>query len=165
MYINKVKLKQERGAATLALLTAGGGAVVPVAMAVAGDFYGEERRGVALGLIGMVTEAGGVLGPLYQAPSYSVPRSSASASACPSKQVKSQPQHLRQVRQVRQVRQTCLYKTIPGSWPPRSSSSPASSPWKSSKNAAATGPSSNSRSSSAHLSQQPRSSASSWGQR
>src|SRR6266702_6026698 len=44
---------------------AGGGAVVPLAMAVAGDFYGEERRGVALGLIGMVTEAGGVLGPLY----------------------------------------------------------------------------------------------------
>ncbi len=44
---------------------AGGGAVVPVAMAVAGDFYGEERRALALGLIGMVTEAGGVLGPLY----------------------------------------------------------------------------------------------------
>src|SRR6266702_1395748 len=43
---------------------AGGGAVVPLAMAVAGDFYGEERRGLALGLIGMVTEAGGVLGPL-----------------------------------------------------------------------------------------------------
>src|SRR2546421_3751862 len=34
---------------------AGGGAVVPVAMAVAADFYGEERRAVALGLIGMVT--------------------------------------------------------------------------------------------------------------
>jgi len=44
---------------------AGGGAVVPVAMAVAGDFYGEKRRGLALGLIGMVTESGGVLGPLY----------------------------------------------------------------------------------------------------
>jgi MFS family permease len=44
---------------------AGGGAVVPVAMAVAGDFYGHKRRGLALGLIGMVTEAGGVLGPLY----------------------------------------------------------------------------------------------------
>ena len=44
---------------------AGGGAVVPVAMAVVGDFYGEKRRGLALGLIGMVTEAGGVLGPLY----------------------------------------------------------------------------------------------------
>lgn len=46
---------------------AGGGAVVPVAMAVVGDFYGESRRGLALGLVGMVTEAGGVLGPLYGA--------------------------------------------------------------------------------------------------
>lgn len=44
---------------------AGGGAIVPVAMAVAGDFYGEQRRAMALGLIGLVTEAGGVLGPLY----------------------------------------------------------------------------------------------------
>ncbi len=43
----------------------GGGAVVPVAMAIAGDVYGWERRSLALGLIGMVTEAGGVLGPLY----------------------------------------------------------------------------------------------------
>ena len=48
---------------------AGGGAVVPVAMAVAGDFYGQQPRRLALllGLIGMVTEAGGVLGPLYGA--------------------------------------------------------------------------------------------------
>src|SRR5579885_2776636 len=45
----------------------GGGAIVPVAMAVAGDFYGEERRGLARGIIGAVTEAGGVLGPLYGA--------------------------------------------------------------------------------------------------
>jgi EmrB/QacA subfamily drug resistance transporter len=45
----------------------GGGAIVPVAMAVAGDFYGEDRRGLALGIIGAVTEAGGVLGPLYGA--------------------------------------------------------------------------------------------------
>lgn len=44
---------------------AGGGAIVPVAMAVAGDFYGEQRRAVAIGLIGMVTETGGVIGPLY----------------------------------------------------------------------------------------------------
>ncbi|HJT56748.1 MAG TPA: MFS transporter, partial [Ktedonobacteraceae bacterium] len=44
---------------------AGGGAIIPVAMAVAGDFYGEKQRGLALGLIGMVTETGGVLGPLY----------------------------------------------------------------------------------------------------
>lgn len=45
----------------------GGGAVVPVAMAIAGDFYGKERRGLALGIVGAVTEAGGVLGPLYGA--------------------------------------------------------------------------------------------------
>jgi MFS family permease len=45
----------------------GGGAIVPVAMAIAGDFYGQERRGLALGVIGAVTEAGGVLGPLYGA--------------------------------------------------------------------------------------------------
>ncbi|MBV9231429.1 MAG: MFS transporter, partial [Chloroflexi bacterium] len=45
----------------------GGGAVVPVAMAIASDFYGQERRGLALGIIGAVTEAGGALGPLYGA--------------------------------------------------------------------------------------------------
>lgn len=46
---------------------AGGGALIPVAMAVAGDYYGAGQRSLALGLIGMVTEAGGVLGPLYGA--------------------------------------------------------------------------------------------------
>jgi MFS family permease len=45
----------------------GGGAVVPVAMAIVSDFYGQERRALALGIIGAVTEAGGVLGPLYGA--------------------------------------------------------------------------------------------------
>src|SRR5579885_2064382 len=45
----------------------GGGAVVPVAMAIVSDFYGQERRGLALGIIGAVTEAGGVVGPLYGA--------------------------------------------------------------------------------------------------
>nr|BBH93878.1 putative triacylglyceride transporter [Thermogemmatispora argillosa] len=49
------------------LQAAGGGAVVPIAMAVAGDYYGPRGLGPALGLIGMVTEAGGVLGPLYGA--------------------------------------------------------------------------------------------------
>ena len=49
------------------LQAAGGGAMIPVAMAIAGDFYGEKQRALALGLIGMVTEAGGVLGPLYGA--------------------------------------------------------------------------------------------------
>src|SRR6266849_7379074 len=34
----------------------GGGAVVPVAMAIVSDFYGQERRGLALGIIGAVTE-------------------------------------------------------------------------------------------------------------
>lgn len=46
---------------------AGGGAVVPVAMAIAGDCYSWERRAFALGIIGTVAEAGGVLGPLYGA--------------------------------------------------------------------------------------------------
>jgi MFS family permease len=45
----------------------GGGAVVPVAIAIVSDFYGQERRALALGIIGAVTEAGGVLGPLYGA--------------------------------------------------------------------------------------------------
>ena len=45
----------------------GGGAVVPVAMAVAGDAYGKKRLGLAIGIIGAVTEAGGALGPLYGA--------------------------------------------------------------------------------------------------
>jgi EmrB/QacA subfamily drug resistance transporter len=45
----------------------GGGAIVPVAMAIASDFYGSERRGLALGIIGAVTEGGGALGPIYGA--------------------------------------------------------------------------------------------------
>ena len=43
----------------------GGGAIVPIAMAVASDFYGHEKRGLALGIVGAVTEAGGAFGPLY----------------------------------------------------------------------------------------------------
>jgi EmrB/QacA subfamily drug resistance transporter len=45
----------------------GGGAIVPIAMAVASDFYGHEKRGLALGIVGAVTEAGGAFGPLYGA--------------------------------------------------------------------------------------------------
>lgn len=45
----------------------GGGAIVPIAMAVASDFYGEDKRGLALGIVGAVTEAGGAFGPLYGA--------------------------------------------------------------------------------------------------
>lgn len=46
---------------------AGGGAIVPVAMAVSGDFYSYKQRAFILGVVGMVTETGGVLGPLYGA--------------------------------------------------------------------------------------------------
>lgn len=45
----------------------GGGAIVPVSMAIASDFYGRKRRALALGIIGAMTEAGGALGPLYGA--------------------------------------------------------------------------------------------------
>lgn len=43
----------------------GGGAVVPVAMALVGDAFPSLRRALPLGIIGGVAEAGGVLGPLY----------------------------------------------------------------------------------------------------
>jgi MFS family permease len=49
------------------LQAVGGGALVPVALAVVGDLFGGARRGLALGLVGAVTEAGGVLGPLWGA--------------------------------------------------------------------------------------------------
>jgi MFS family permease len=45
----------------------GGGALVPVALAVASDAFGRERRGSALGIVGAVAEAGGVLGPMWGA--------------------------------------------------------------------------------------------------
>lgn len=43
----------------------GGGALVPVTMAMAGHLFPPGRRGLGLGAIGAVAEAGGVLGPLY----------------------------------------------------------------------------------------------------
>lgn len=49
------------------LQAVGGGALVPVALAVVGDLFGGVRRGLALGLVGAVTEAGGVLGPVWGA--------------------------------------------------------------------------------------------------
>jgi EmrB/QacA subfamily drug resistance transporter len=45
----------------------GGGALVPVAMAIIGDVFVEKHRAVALGIIGAAVEAGGALGPFYGA--------------------------------------------------------------------------------------------------
>ena len=49
------------------LQAAGGGALLPVATAIVSDRYPVERRALAIGIIGAVAEAGGVLGPLYGA--------------------------------------------------------------------------------------------------
>lgn len=46
---------------------AGGGALLPVAIAIVSDRYPAHRRALAIGVIGAVAEAGGVLGPLYGA--------------------------------------------------------------------------------------------------
>lgn len=45
----------------------GGGALLPVTMAIVGDIFPPGRRSVALGICGAVAEAGGVIGPLYGA--------------------------------------------------------------------------------------------------
>lgn len=45
----------------------GGGALVPVAMAITGDIFRGKNRAIALGIIGAVIEAGGALGPFYGA--------------------------------------------------------------------------------------------------
>jgi MFS family permease len=44
---------------------AGGGALVPIAMAAAADMFPLEKRALVLGIVGGAAEAGGVLGPLY----------------------------------------------------------------------------------------------------
>ena len=49
------------------LTAAGGGAMVPVALAVVGDVYPVERRTRALGLLGAIETFGWVWGPLYGA--------------------------------------------------------------------------------------------------
>ena len=43
----------------------GGGAMVPIAMAIVGDIFPERSRPVALGAIGGAVEAGAALGPFY----------------------------------------------------------------------------------------------------
>ncbi|MGI5940152.1 MAG: MFS transporter [Thermoleophilia bacterium] len=46
---------------------AGGGALVPIAMATSADMFPPQRRALILGIIGGAAEAGGVLGPIYGA--------------------------------------------------------------------------------------------------
>ena len=43
----------------------GGGAMVPIAMAIIGDIFPEGRRAIPLGIIGAVVEGGAALGPFY----------------------------------------------------------------------------------------------------
>ena len=43
----------------------GAGALVPISIAIVGDLFPPERRGVPLGLMGASAEAGGVIGPLW----------------------------------------------------------------------------------------------------
>ena len=43
----------------------GAGALVPIAIAIVGDLFPPERRGVPLGIVGASAEAGGVIGPLW----------------------------------------------------------------------------------------------------
>jgi MFS family permease len=47
--------------------SAGGGALVPIAMAASADMFPLRRRALTLGIIGGAAEAGGVLGPIYGA--------------------------------------------------------------------------------------------------
>jgi EmrB/QacA subfamily drug resistance transporter len=50
-----------------AVTAIGGGAMVPVAIAVVGDVFPEEKRSFALGILGAVDTAGWIWGPLYGA--------------------------------------------------------------------------------------------------
>ncbi|MCL5961574.1 MAG: MFS transporter, partial [Chloroflexi bacterium] len=53
--------------AARAIQALGGGAMVPVAMAIVGDVFPREKRGFAIGIVGAVDTAGWVIGPLYGA--------------------------------------------------------------------------------------------------
>lgn len=43
----------------------GAGALVPVSIAIVGDIFAPERRGMPMGIMGASAEAGGVIGPLW----------------------------------------------------------------------------------------------------
>lgn len=43
----------------------GAGAMVPISIAIMGDLFPPERRGIPMGLMGASAEAGGVIGPLW----------------------------------------------------------------------------------------------------
>ena len=47
------------------LQAVGAGALVPISIAIVGDLFPSERRGVPLGIMGASAEAGGVIGPLW----------------------------------------------------------------------------------------------------
>jgi MFS family permease len=53
--------------AARAITAVGGGAMVPVAIAVVGDVFSEKRRPFAMGILGAVDTAGWIWGPLYGA--------------------------------------------------------------------------------------------------
>jgi EmrB/QacA subfamily drug resistance transporter len=53
--------------AARAVTAIGGGAMVPVAIAIVGDVFTDERRPFALGILGAVDTAGWIWGPLYGA--------------------------------------------------------------------------------------------------
>jgi MFS family permease len=53
--------------AARAVTAIGGGAMVPVAIAIVGDVFPDERRPFAMGILGAVDTAGWIWGPLYGA--------------------------------------------------------------------------------------------------
>ena len=47
------------------LQAVGAGALVPISIAIVGDLFPPDRRGLPLGIVGGAAEAGGVIGPLW----------------------------------------------------------------------------------------------------